>query len=76
MTLLLKELKNIDLKILNEKEETKCIETFNAYDKNGSKRLEKEELRMVLQEMEQNPSEEQLIKMINEVDSTGEGAII
>lgn len=48
MTLLLKELKNIDLKILNEKEVTKCIETFNAYDKNGSKRLEKEELRMVL----------------------------
>jgi Ca2+-binding EF-hand superfamily protein len=48
MTLLLKGLKNIDMKVLNEREQQKCIETFNAYDKNGSRRLEKEELRMVL----------------------------
>ena len=48
MPLLLKSLKTIDLKILNDREQQKCIETFNAYDKNGSRRLEKEELRMVL----------------------------
>ena len=48
MPLLLKSLANIDIRVLSEREQQKCIETFNAYDKNGSRRLEKEELRMVL----------------------------
>jgi len=91
MSILLKDLKNIDVdSILEEREKLKCIEAFNAFDKNGSKKIEKEELRKVLEgnwlwihywlllvvEMGQNPTEEQLIKMINEVDSTGEGSII
>jgi Ca2+-binding EF-hand superfamily protein len=48
MSMLLKGLRNIDIKILNEREQSKCIEIFNAYDKNGSKKIEKEELKMVL----------------------------
>ena len=48
MSMLLKGLKNININILDEKEKYKCQEIFNAYDKNGSKRLEKEEIYMVL----------------------------
>ena len=69
------------MNILNEYEKQKCIEAFNIYDKNGSKRLEKEELRIVLEglllipEMGHNPTDEELVKMISDVDSTGDGAI-
>lgn len=90
MAFYLKDLKNIDPNdILDEKEKQKCQDAFNAFDKNGSKKIEKNELRLVLEgnfkkidkiiqnwsEMGQNPTEEELIKMINEVDQTGEGAI-
>jgi Ca2+-binding EF-hand superfamily protein len=67
--------------ILNDYEKQKCIEAFNIYDKNGSKRLEKDELRIVLEgkvfqlEMGFNPTDEELNKMVTDVDSTGDGAI-
>ena len=44
-----KDIDSFDVNILNEYEKLKCIEAFNIYDKNGSKRLEKEELRIVLE---------------------------
>jgi Ca2+-binding EF-hand superfamily protein len=44
-----KDIDSFDVNILNEYEKQKCIEAFNIYDKNGSKRLEKEELRIVLE---------------------------
>ncbi|KAL4472964.1 hypothetical protein ABPG72_020658 [Tetrahymena utriculariae] len=75
MSLSLKQLRNIDINILSKKEIDKCQEAFTAFDKNGSKFIEKEELRKVLEEMGQSPQEEELIKMINEVDQTGKGAI-
>ena len=71
----------VDVDILNDYEKQKCIEAFNIYDKNGSKRLEKEELRIVLEgilnllEMGHNPTDEELVKMISDVDQTGDGAI-
>lgn len=46
-----------------------------AFDKNASGYIEKDELRKVLEEMGQKPTEEELIKMINDVDSSGRGAI-
>ena len=50
MAISLKDLKNIDPStLLDDRERQKCLEAFNAYDKNGSKRLEKEELRKVLE---------------------------
>ncbi|KAM3139247.1 hypothetical protein pb186bvf_008657 [Paramecium bursaria] len=75
MSLNLEDIKNINIDILTPKEKQKCNEAFLAFDKNGSSYIEKDELRRVLEEMGQKPTEEDLIKMINEVDSTGRGAI-
>ncbi|EAS02635.2 dynein 18 kDa light chain, flagellar outer arm protein (macronuclear) [Tetrahymena thermophila SB210] len=75
MSLSLKQLRDVDINILTKKEIDKCQEAFTAFDKNGSKFIEKEELKKVLEEMGQSPQEEELIKMINEVDQTGKGAI-
>jgi len=50
MAFYLKDLKEIDpLEILDEKEKQKCLDAFNAFDKNGSKKIEKNELRLVLE---------------------------
>ena len=49
MSFTLKDLKNINIDILSKKEREKCAEAFTAFDKNGSKCIEKEELRKVLE---------------------------
>lgn len=50
MAFYLKDLKEIDpSEILDEKEKMKCLDAFNAFDKNGSKKIEKNELRLVLE---------------------------
>ena len=49
MAFYLKELREVNIDILDEKEKSKCLEAFNAFDKNGSKKIEKEELRKVLE---------------------------
>ncbi len=50
MSLTLKELKSIEYEtILNRREKEKCLEAFIAFDKNGSKMIEKEELQKVLE---------------------------
>jgi calmodulin len=69
------DLKKINVEILTNKEKQKCYEAFVAFDKNASGYIEKDELRKVLEEMGQKPTEEELIKMINDVDSSGRGAI-
>eukprot|EP01016_Furgasonia_blochmanni_P003441 TRINITY_DN11351_c0_g1_i6.p1 TRINITY_DN11351_c0_g1~~TRINITY_DN11351_c0_g1_i6.p1 ORF type:complete len:196 (+),score=79.88 TRINITY_DN11351_c0_g1_i6:65-652(+) len=69
-------LNNIDPDtVLTEKEKEKCIEAFHAFDKNGSKAIDSDELRQVLEEMGQKPTEEEILKMINEVDQGNKGAI-
>lgn len=45
----LKDLKDVNLDILEEKEKQKCLDAFNAFDKNGSKKIEKHELKIVLE---------------------------
>lgn len=49
MTFTLKDLREVDISILDEKEKQKCEEAFYAFDKNQSKTLEKEELKKVLE---------------------------
>lgn len=84
MSLNLEELRKTNVDFLSAKEKQKCYEAFVAFDKNVSGFIEKDELRAVLEgicelqlllEMGQKPQDEDLIKMINEVDSTGRGAI-
>lgn len=49
MSFTLKDLRNVNTDILTKKEKEKCHEAFTAFDKNGSKCIEKEELRKVLE---------------------------
>ena len=49
MSFTLKDLREVDINILDEKEKQKCEEAFYAFDKNQSKTLEKEELKKVLE---------------------------
>ena len=37
-----------DTSVLAQKERAKCLEAFTAFDKNGSKMIEKDELKIVL----------------------------
>ncbi|CAD8175366.1 unnamed protein product [Paramecium octaurelia] len=75
MSINMDDLKKVNVDTLTAKEKQKCYEAFVAFDKNVSGYIEKDELRAVLEEMGQKPSEEELIKMINEVDLSGRGAI-
>ena len=49
MSFTLKEFQEVSTDILTKKEKEKCQEAFAAFDKNGSKMIEKEELRKVLE---------------------------
>jgi len=76
MNLSLKNLEDVNIDILTKREREKCTEAFLAFDKNGSKMIEKEELKLALigtltsnkfkisLEMGLDPTEEDLIKMI------------
>lgn len=49
MNFYLRDLKEVDIDLLDEKEKQKCQDAFNAFDKNGSHKIEKNELRLVLE---------------------------
>lgn len=49
MSLAIKEIRNADINILSKREIDKCSEAFTSFDKNGSRFIEKEELRKVLE---------------------------
>lgn len=46
-------------------------EAFSLFDKDGSGTISNEELEVVMKSLGQNPSEEELQKMIKEVDADG-----
>jgi len=61
--------------ILTETEINKSREAFHAFDIDGSGTIDRDELRKVLEEMGQKPTEEEIFKMINEIDNSNKGVI-
>ena len=66
--------------ILDEAQISLCKSIFNQFDKDGTGRIDRFELRVVLErnfylEMGQKPTEEELFSMINEVDENNTGKI-
>nr|KJB38241.1 hypothetical protein B456_006G243600 [Gossypium raimondii] len=57
--------------ILTQEQIVEFKEAFNFFDKDG----DVEELATVIKSLDQNPSEEELQDMINEVDADGNGTI-
>lgn len=50
-------------------------EAFSLFDKNGDGYISSKELGIVMRSLGQNPSEQELKDMINEVDADGNGSI-
>ncbi|XP_073303515.1 calmodulin-1-like [Primulina huaijiensis] len=61
--------------VLNEEQIVEFKEAFSLFDKDGDGCITIEELATVIRSLDQNPSEEELQDMINEVDSDGNGTI-
>ncbi|KAK6161453.1 hypothetical protein DH2020_004834 [Rehmannia glutinosa] len=61
--------------ILNEEQIVEFQEAFSLFDKDGDGCITIEELATVIRSLDQNPTEEELQDMINEVDSDGNGTI-
>ncbi|KAL3634483.1 Calmodulin-3 [Castilleja foliolosa] len=61
--------------VLNEEQIVQFQEAFSLFDKDGDGCITIEELGRVIRSLDQNPSEEELQDMINEVDSDGNGTI-
>ncbi|GMJ02637.1 calmodulin 8, calmodulin-like 8 [Hibiscus trionum] len=51
------------------------MKAFNFFDKDGDGCITVEELATVIRSLDQNPSEEELQDMMNEVDADGNGSI-
>ena len=49
-------------------------EAFGLFDKDGNGTISKEELGMVMRALGQNPTNQELLDMINEVDADGNTA--
>lgn len=60
---------------LSEKEISECKNVFSQFDKDGTGRIDRFELRVVLEQMGQKPSEEEVFAMWNEVDDMNTGKI-
>ena len=58
---------------LTPEEEQKCREAFEAFDKDGSAKIDAEELRIVLEMMGRKTSEEEVYRMIAEADVSNSG---
>ncbi|KAG6382578.1 hypothetical protein SASPL_157750 [Salvia splendens] len=61
--------------ILKEDQIVEFQEAFSLFDKDGDGCITIEELATVLRSLDQNPTEEELQDMINEIDSNGNGTI-
>jgi calmodulin len=76
---------DVFIDILTQEEKNACKENFDIFDKDGDGCLDERELKKYLEgthlflpltlELGQHPSEEEIIKMISEVDQTGRGCI-
>ncbi|KRX00541.1 hypothetical protein PPERSA_04562 [Pseudocohnilembus persalinus] len=70
-----KTFKNISIDEIPLQERQKYYEAFLGYDKNGSKMLEKEEFKKIIEELGHQATEDEILHLIYEVDNTGRGAI-
>ncbi|KAJ9185846.1 hypothetical protein P3X46_005433 [Hevea brasiliensis] len=61
--------------VLTEEQITEFQEAFCLLDKDGDGRITFEELATAIKSLEENPTEEELQSMINEVDVNGNGTI-
>ncbi|KAK4405774.1 Calmodulin-1 [Sesamum angolense] len=61
--------------VLNEEQIVEFREAFSLFDKDGDGCITIEELATVIRSLDQNPTEEELQDMINEVDADGNGTI-
>ena len=69
-------LKDEDLEgVLTKEEENRLFEMFNSFDKDCSGYIDSAELRIVLETMDQFPSEDELFKMISVVDEHNTGHV-
>eukprot|EP00744_Colponema_vietnamica_P001450 GILI01002402.1.p1 GENE.GILI01002402.1~~GILI01002402.1.p1 ORF type:complete len:149 (+),score=45.92 GILI01002402.1:143-589(+) len=60
---------------LTSEEIEKCKQAFEAFDKDGSGTIDCFELRVVLEAMGQNPTDEEIFQMMSEVDDDMSGQI-
>ncbi|KAF5206380.1 Calmodulin-related protein [Thalictrum thalictroides] len=61
--------------VLTEEQIIEFEEAFNLFDKDGDGCITIDELATVIRSLDQNPTEEELLDMINEVDVDGNGTI-
>ncbi|KAG5150267.1 hypothetical protein JHK84_026739 [Glycine max] len=61
--------------VLSEEQIGEIKEAFGLFDKDGDGCITVEELATVIRSLDQNPTEEELQDMINEVDTDGNGTI-
>ncbi|PIA45098.1 hypothetical protein AQUCO_01700557v1 [Aquilegia coerulea] len=61
--------------VLTEEQIIEFEEAFHLFDKDGDGCITIDELATVIRSLDQNPTEEELLDMINEVDVDGNGTI-
>ncbi|CAL0328089.1 unnamed protein product [Lupinus luteus] len=61
--------------VLSEEQILEIKEAFGFFDKDGDGCITVEDLAIVIRSLDQNPSEEEVQNMINEVDADGNGTI-
>lgn len=60
---------------LTDEQISEIKEAFQLFDKDGSGYISSKELGMVMRSLGQNPTEQELMDMINEVDVDGSGTV-
>nr|pir calmodulin-related calcium-binding protein - Stylonychia lemnae (clone 719) [Stylonychia lemnae] len=61
---------------LSEDQINECRETFKMFDKDGDGTITAKELGIVMRQLGLNPTEDELLEMIQEVDEDGMGKSI
>ena len=61
---------------LSKEEEDKCWEAFSAFDKEQNGYINSNELKHVLEIMEQKPSDQEIFRLISDADPNNSGKIM
>jgi len=62
-------------KMNNTDKDAKIKEAFNVFDKDGSGKISKEELRSIMKSLGEDLTDEEITQMIQEADTNGDGEI-